>query len=94
MIEISPFKTEALRIRDLYSKGRKKEALSLITEEMLEAFAVYGTPKECKARLRVFLQRGITLPIIRVSTSLHSESKRKNAFMQAIESLQNFHPIL
>jgi len=90
VIEKSPFKFEALKIRELYINGRRKEGLSLITEEMLDLFAVYGTAKECRQRLRIFLQRGITLPIIRVSSSSYNESEVKRVFLRAIRSLAQF----
>lgn len=87
VIRKSPFTTEAMRMRQLYKTGKKKEALALITDEMLDAFAVYGTPKECKTKLERFLSRGITLPIIRVSVTPYKETERKDAFMKAIDSL-------
>jgi 5,10-methylenetetrahydromethanopterin reductase len=90
VINRSPFNAEAMRIRKLYVEGRKKEALSLITEEMLETFAVYGTAEECTQRLRKFLRRGITLPIIRVSSSSYNDNELKRVFMRAIESLTHF----
>ncbi len=92
VIERSQFKTEALKVRTLNLKGRKKEALSLITEEMLNVFTVYGTVDEGKAKLEKFLRRGITLPIIRVSVSPNMESERKRVFLRAITSLTDFQP--
>jgi len=90
VIERSPFTTEVKMMRELLIKGEKKQALSLIDEEMLDAFAVYGTPKDCRARLRQFLSRGISLPIIRVSVSPYKESERRDVLMTAIESLKNW----
>lgn len=90
VIEKSAFKTEALKMRELYLKGEKEAALSLISSEMLDAFAVCGTPRECRDRLRKFVRRGITLPIIRVSIMPYKEQERKAAFLRAIESLRNW----
>src|SRR5712692_4670860 len=90
VIERSPFTTEVKKMRELLIKGEKKQALSLIGEEMLDAFAVYGTPKDCRARLRKFLRRGISLPIIRVSVSPYKESERRDVLMTAIKSLKNW----
>lgn len=84
----SPFQDQALEIRDLCRKGRKKEASELISEEMLEMFAVYGTPEECRSRLKSFLRRGITLPFIRVAVS-GGDRKAKATFDLAISSLAN-----
>ena len=90
VIEKSSFRTEALKMRKYYLKGEKEAALSLITSEMLDTFAVYGTPGECRDRLRKFVKRGVTLPIVRVSVSPHKESERRDVLMTAIESLKNW----
>jgi 5,10-methylenetetrahydromethanopterin reductase len=90
LIDRSPFKVEALKIRELYVKGRRNEALSLITEEMLDMFTVYGTAKECREKLRKFLQRGITLPVIRVSSGSYKNGELRQVFVRAIRSLSNF----
>jgi len=92
VIDRSPFKFEALKIRELYVRGRRKEALSLITEEMLDTFAVYGTARECRQRLERFLKRGITLPIIRVSSSSYKENEMRRVYLKAINSLAHFSP--
>lgn len=90
VIEKSPFRNEATKIRDLYIKGNKKEALALINQEMIDTFAVYGTPKDCLSKLRHFIQRGITLPIIRVSVMLYDEKRRKSVFLRTLKALENY----
>lgn len=90
VIERSQFKDEATRIRDLYTKGKRKEALSLINQEMLNAFAVYGAPRDCLSKLRSFVQRGVTLPIIRVSVTPYDEKRRKDIFLRTIRALENY----
>jgi 5,10-methylenetetrahydromethanopterin reductase len=89
VIEKSPFKADAVKTRELYSKGRKKEAIALVSDEMLDDFAVYGTPGDCKVKLSKFIRRGIGLPIIRVSVTSYKETERKSIFMNAIDSLTN-----
>lgn len=90
VIERSPFRSEVIKIRDLNMKGKKKEALSLINQEMLSTFAVYGTPKECLSKLRNFVQRGVTLPIIRVSVTSYAENRRREVFLRAIRGLEKY----
>jgi 5,10-methylenetetrahydromethanopterin reductase len=90
VIERSSYKKEALRIRELYSNGDEKAALSLITTDMLDTFAVYGNPNECRERLRKFVRRGISLPVIRVSIVPYKESERNHVFMEAISSLKGW----
>lgn len=92
VIERSSFKKEAVRMRELYARGDKKGALSLVTDEMLDTFAVCGTPKECMVKLQRFVRRGLDLPVIRVSVMPYKEHERKRVFMRAIESLKSWQP--
>jgi 5,10-methylenetetrahydromethanopterin reductase len=89
VIERSAFRTEAMKMRELYVKGEKEAALSLISGEMLDTFAVYGNPRE---RLRKFVGRGVTLPIIRVSVMPYKEHERRAIFLRAVESLRGWQP--
>jgi 5,10-methylenetetrahydromethanopterin reductase len=91
VIEKSAFGADVVKIRESYSKGDKETALSLISGEMLDTFSVYGTPGECRERLRKFVGRGVTLPIIRVSMASR-ETHKKAAFLRAVESLRGWRP--
>lgn len=92
VIEKSPFGADVLKMRELYIQGNKEAALSAVSDEMLDTFAVYGTPAQCRERLRKFIKRGITMPIIRVSLTPCKEQERKAAFMRAVESLNGWQP--
>jgi 5,10-methylenetetrahydromethanopterin reductase len=92
VIEKSAFKAEVPKIRECYLKGDKEAALSLISSEMLDTFSVYGTPGECRERLRKFVGRGVSLPIIRVSMATHKKHQRKAIFLRAVESLRGWQP--
>ena len=92
VIEKSTFGAEVLKIRESYLKGDKEAALSLISSEMLDTFSVYGTPGECRERLRKFIGRGITLPIIRVSMASREKRQEKAIFLRAVESLRGWRP--
>ncbi len=92
VIEKSQFKNEVSKIRELYSKGDKKVALSYITDEMLDTFAVYGSPKECRIKLQKFVRRGVTLPIIRTSVGSYPEHEQKQVFLRTINSLDHWKP--
>lgn len=92
VIEKSAFGAQVLKIRESYLKGDKEAALSLISSEMLDAFSVYGTPGECRERLRKFVRRGVTLPIIRISMASHKKHERKEIFSRAVESLRGWQP--
>jgi 5,10-methylenetetrahydromethanopterin reductase len=92
IIEKSSFGADVLKIRQSYMKGDKETALSLISSEMLDTFSVYGTPGECRARLRKFVGRGVTLPIIRVSMASNENHQKKAIFLRAVESLRGWRP--
>jgi 5,10-methylenetetrahydromethanopterin reductase len=92
VIEKSAFGAEVLKIRESYLKGDKEAALSLVSSEMLDTFSVYGTPSECRERLRKFVGRGVTLPIIRVSMASREKHQEKAIFLRAVESLSGWQP--
>jgi len=92
VIERSAFGADVQKIRESYNKGDNETALSLISSEMLDTFSVYGTPGECRERLRKFVGRGVTLPIIRVSMVSREAHQKKAAFLRAVESLRGWRP--
>jgi 5,10-methylenetetrahydromethanopterin reductase len=92
VIEKSAFMKEAMKMRESYQRGDKEAALSLINDEMLDTFAVYGNPSECRDRLRKFVGRGVTFPIIRVSVMPYKEHERRAIFLRAVESLKGWQP--
>ena len=85
----SPFEKELLKMRELYFRGDKNGALSLITDDILDAFAVYGSPKECREGLEKFVRRGIDLPIVRVPVRIYKE-QAQNVFLRSIDSLKDW----
>ena len=92
VIEKSAFGAEVLRIREALTRGDREAALSLISVEMLDTFSVYGTPGECRERLRKFVERGVTLPIIRVPMASRENHQEKAIFLRAVESLRGWRP--
>jgi 5,10-methylenetetrahydromethanopterin reductase len=91
VVERSDFAAPVKEMRRLYSAGDKKGALAQVSDEMLENFAVYGTPKECRRRLQKFVKsRKIDIPVIRVSMTTYKGAERREVFMRAIESLSNW----
>src|SRR2546429_2162345 len=93
VVERSDFAATVKEMRRLYSDGDKRGALEVISEEMVDAFAVCGTPKECRRKLQKFVaSREIDIPIIRVSTMTYQRAETKDVFMRAIDSLSNWAP--
>jgi 5,10-methylenetetrahydromethanopterin reductase len=89
VIEKTPYVQKVAEIRKANSKGESREALSLISDDIVEDLSISGTRKECRDKIRELYDYGITLPIIRVSVKPFKENERKEVFLGAIEVLKN-----
>jgi 5,10-methylenetetrahydromethanopterin reductase len=87
VIRKTPYSQKVKEIRRAYSTGASKKALSLVTDEMVEELSIAGTPKQCREKLKILTQIGITLPIIRVSVQPFSEDQRRKVFLETIRAL-------
>ena len=90
ILEQSGFLEEAEAVREAHKESGKEKALSLISQRMLDDFAIYGSASECQAKLRQFISAGLDLPIIRVSNVPYAEEDKKRVFLRAIDSLRGF----
>ncbi len=45
-------------------RGEFREAFSLVTEDMLDAFSVHGTPEECRERVRKLYETGVDTVVV------------------------------
>lgn len=89
VIEKTPYVQKVAEIRKANSKGESREALSLISNDLVEDLSICGTQKECRHKIRKLYEYGITLPIIRVSVKPFKENERKDVFLRAIDVLKN-----
>lgn len=87
VLEKTPYENKVKQIRNAYSRGATKKALSMVTDEMVEDLSIAGTPKQCRGKLKTLTRVGITLPIIRVSVQPFSEDQRRKTFMETIRAL-------
>ncbi|MGI0073418.1 MAG: LLM class flavin-dependent oxidoreductase [Nitrosotalea sp.] len=87
VIEKTPYMDKVIKIRKVHAKGKINDALSMISDNMVDDLAICGNTKECRQKIRKLFRYGITLPIIRVSVQPLKEKERKGAFMTAIKSL-------
>ena len=61
----SGFSEAAAAIRRAYLEGhRGAELAALVSDRMLHAVAIIGTPEQCRRRLEEYRQAGVTLPIV------------------------------
>jgi probable F420-dependent oxidoreductase len=56
---------EALReMNDRWDAGDRKGALAAVPATAADELGVFGTPDECRARLREYVDNGITIPVL------------------------------
>ena len=89
VIEKTRYMENVAEIRKANLKGKSREALSLISNDMVEDLSISGTQKECRDKIRKLYDYGITLPIIRISVKPFRENDRKDVFLRAIEVLKD-----
>jgi probable F420-dependent oxidoreductase len=58
------FATEAAAIAEAWVRGDHEAAERAVSDEMIDATSVSGTPAECRARIEAYRQSGIDVPII------------------------------
>jgi 5,10-methylenetetrahydromethanopterin reductase len=58
------FATEAAAIAEAWARGDRAAAEQAVSDAMIDATSVSGTPEQCRARIEAYRQSGIDLPII------------------------------
>lgn len=58
------FAKEIQDIYDEYKKSGLRTNYKLVSNNMLDLLAIYGTPEDCKKKLDKFVKAGVSLPII------------------------------
>ncbi len=88
VIEKTQYVQRVSEIRKANANGDSRQALSLVSDDMIEDLAIIGTPKQCRNKVKTLYDYGITLPVIRVSVMPFKENERKDVFLRAIEALK------
>ncbi|MFI0485001.1 LLM class F420-dependent oxidoreductase [Actinomadura sp. 9N215] len=58
---------EALRpMNEAWAAGDREKALEAIPDEVVDDLLVHGTPAECRARVREYVDNGLTTPILAI----------------------------
>lgn len=57
------FVAETTAITEAWARG-ERDVTALVSDAMIEATSIAGTPEDCRARLEAYRQSGIDLPII------------------------------
>ena len=56
---------EALRpMNEAWAAGDRKKALEVIPDEVVDDLIVHGSPEACRARVREYVENGLTTPIL------------------------------
>jgi probable F420-dependent oxidoreductase len=58
------FTSEAAAIAAAWARGDRETAELAVTDDMIDATSVSGTPERCRARIEAYRRSGIDLPII------------------------------
>ena len=64
LIAAHGFAVEAAAIAEAWARGDQPAAVAAVSDTMIDATSIAGTPAECRARLDAYRQSGIDLPII------------------------------
>lgn len=87
IVRTTPFMREVNALREAYWSGRKQDAYRIITEDLVGAFVVWGTPGECRRRLDEYRKAGLELFVIR---SCVDRLNGKAAVLRNIEALKGY----
>ena len=79
----SGFAEEAAAVAKAWAAGDTAAATRAVTDEMIAATGIAGTPDECRARLDAYRDSGLDLPII---SPFARGSDAKERFLAAIEA--------
>lgn len=58
------FATEASKIAEAWARGDRETAERAVSDEMIDATSVSGTPEQCQARIEAYRRSGIDVPIV------------------------------
>ena len=77
------FASEASKIYEAWQRGDRLSATKAVSEQLLDSVAVAGSSSECGRKLEAFRSKGVTLPIL----SLSSQSDNAADFCRTIKTL-------
>jgi probable F420-dependent oxidoreductase len=70
---------DALRpMHDRWDRGDRKGALGAVPDAVVDDLGIFGTPDECRARIRAYCDAGVTIPIVRL-INLETDPARRAA---------------
>jgi alkanesulfonate monooxygenase SsuD/methylene tetrahydromethanopterin reductase-like flavin-dependent oxidoreductase (luciferase family) len=58
------FADEAAAIAEAWSRGDREGAERAVSDDLIDATSIAGTPEQCRERIEAYRQSGIDLPIL------------------------------
>ena len=58
------FEENANLVRDLYNAGDRKQAAAAVSDELIDAIAICGTPEHCREQLGEWRRHGVGLALM------------------------------
>jgi F420-dependent oxidoreductase-like protein len=62
------FKDNADLVRDLYNKGDRKQAAAAVSDDLIDAIAICGTPEHCREKLAEWRDNGMGMALLNLPT--------------------------
>jgi 5,10-methylenetetrahydromethanopterin reductase len=64
MMAAHGFREEAAAIAEAWSRGDRRAAEGAVSDALIDATSIAGTPEQCRERIEAYRQSGIDLPIL------------------------------
>jgi 5,10-methylenetetrahydromethanopterin reductase len=87
IVETTPYMEEIKALREAYWSGDRDKAYRVLTEPIVDAFTVFGTPDECREKIERYKAAGLQLFVIR---SAVDRFNGKQAVLTNIEAMKGF----
>ena len=78
------FADEAAKISEAWARDDRKAALGYVTDAMIDATGIAGTPAECREKIAAYRESGIDLPIL---SPFARGAGAKETFVTALRAL-------
>jgi F420-dependent oxidoreductase-like protein len=75
------FGTEADRIREAYLGRERERAAQLVTDEMVDAMTIIGSPRQCRKQMQAFFDAGVQ------EVRLVFNEPNKDAYLKALKAV-------
>jgi alkanesulfonate monooxygenase SsuD/methylene tetrahydromethanopterin reductase-like flavin-dependent oxidoreductase (luciferase family) len=75
------FGAEADRVRHAYQTRERERAAQLVTDELVDAVTIIGTPQQCREQMQAFFEAGVQ------EIRLVFNEPNKDAYLRALKAV-------